>query len=381
MALDERLADQLGKTDLVQVRRVANGRYLLLPRSNKVGAVRVGDTDVVVTPKVSIARLLFMLGYADNPRFRPEDVEGTPEDDLWPAVAETLCRHAERAVGPGVLHGYVTEEAALPLVRGRLRVADQISRHPGMLLPAEVRYDEYSVETAENQILRSALRRMLHVPRVRPETATRLRHLDGRLEGVTPLLPWADLPRWHPTRLNLRYQPALRISEVVLQTQSFETGPGGLHMAAFVVDMDRLFENFVATALRETWAAYPGETRTQHEAFFDDAGVMKIRVDVVHCVDGWPRIVVDAKYKLESGSGRYPVDDYYQMLAYCNALHVPAAWLVYAQGSRGMVTRRVRNTDIDLVEYPLRLNEPPSSLLAQVALLAKMAWQRCLDGS
>lgn len=84
--------------------------------------------------------------------------------------------------------------------------------------------------------------------------------------------------------------------------------------------------------------------------------------------------------KLESSRGRFPVDDYYQMLAYCNALQVPAAWLVYAQGSQGTVTRRVRNTGIDLVEYPLRLNEPPASLLAQVTHLEQTAWQRGLNG-
>jgi 5-methylcytosine-specific restriction enzyme subunit McrC len=198
----------------------------------------------------------------------------------------------------------------------------------------------------------------------------------GWAQLATALLPGARLPLWHPTRLNTRYHSALRISELVLHNQSFETGSGGLRVAAFVVDMDRLFEDFVGTALREAWAAYPGETRTQHEAYFDDAGSMRIRVDVVHCVDGQPRIVVDAKYKLESSRGRYPVDDYYQMLAYCNALHVPAAWLVYAQGSKGMITRRVRNTDIDIVEYPLRLDESPSSLLAQIADLAVAAWQR-----
>lgn len=378
VALDAALAEQLRDTELVQVRRRPGGKYLLIPRGNRVGAVHIGDTDIEVKPKVSIARLLFLLGYAANPRFPPEDVEATPDEDLWPAVAETLCRHVERAVGPGVLQGYVTEDAALPLVRGRIRVADQIARHPGMLLPTEVRFDEYSVETAENQILRSALRRMLDVPRVRPGTAARLRHLDGRLEGVTALLPGARLPPWHPTRLNTRYQPALRISELVLHNQSFETGPGGLKVAAFVVDMDKLFENFLATALGAAWSARPGETRSQHKADFDDAGEMQIRVDVVHCVDGRPRIVVDAKYKLESGSGRYPVDDYYQILAYCNALQVPAAWLVYAQGSKGVVTRRVRNTDIDIVEYPLRLDEPPSALLAQIAALAQSAWDRSL---
>lgn len=377
--LDAMVARQLAATELVRVRPAANGRYRLLPRGRRVGAVHVGGVDVMVTPKVSIARLLFLLGYAIKPDFRPEDVEGTEEQDLWPAVAETLCRHVERALGQGALQGYVTEEAALPLVRGRIRVADQIARWPGTLLPIEVRYDEYSVDTAENRILRSALRRMLDVPRVPVATAARLRHLDARLDGVTPLLPGVPLPQWRPVRLNARYHAALRLAELVLRHQSFEVGPGGLPIAAFIVDMATVFENFVGTALREAWAVHPGETRLQHEASFDDSGVMRIRVDVVHCVAGVPRIIADAKYKIESGSGRYSNHDHYQMLAYCNALRVPAAWLVYASGSHGTVTRRVCNTDIDIVEYPLRLDEPPSSLLTQIADLAELAWQRSLD--
>ncbi|MGH3973426.1 MAG: McrC family protein, partial [Pseudonocardiaceae bacterium] len=247
------------------------------------------------------------------------------------------------------------------------------------LLPIEVRYDEYSVDTPENRILRSALRRMRDVPRVPPATAARLRHLDARLDGVTPLLPGTPLPQWRPTRLNARYHAALRIAELVLRHQSFEVGPGGLPIAAFIVDMATVFEDFVGTALREAWAVHPGETRLQHETNFDDSGAMRIRVDVLHCVSGEPRIIADAKYKIESGSGRYSNHDHYQMLAYCNALRVPAAWLVYASGAQGTVTRRVCNTNIEIVEYPLRLDEPPSSLLAQIGNLAQSAWQRSVD--
>lgn len=46
--------------------------------------------------------------------------------------------------------------------------------------------------------------------------------------------------------------------------QSFEVGPGGLRVAAFVGDMARVFEDFVATALTEAWAPLPGHTRTQY---------------------------------------------------------------------------------------------------------------------
>lgn len=109
--------------------------------------------------------------------------------------------------------------------------------------------------------------------------------------------------------------------------------------------MAKVFEDFVGTALREAWAAQPGETILQHRADFDDSGVLRIKADVVHRVAGTPRIVVDAKYKVESSKGRYSNPDYYQMLAYCNVLRVPTAWLVYASGLQGAVTRRVSNTN------------------------------------
>jgi len=68
---------------------------------------------------------------------------------------------------PFAANAGITALAALPLVRGRIRVADQIARRPGMPLPIEVRYDAYSTDVAEHRHLRSALPRMLAGPRKR----------------------------------------------------------------------------------------------------------------------------------------------------------------------------------------------------------------------
>ena len=97
-------------------------------------------------------------------------------------------------------------------------------------------------------------------------------------------------------------------------------------------------------------------------------------VDLVHSIAGVPRLIFDAKYKVASTGDRYPNADHYQMLAYCKALDVRRAWLVYAQGGAGPVERLIRNTDISIVEYPLDLRARPRELLAQVDLLAARAW-------
>ncbi|MFP3675192.1 hypothetical protein SB724_20465, partial [Bacillus sp. SIMBA_031] len=48
-------------------------------------------------------------------------------------------------------------------------------------------------------------------------------------------------------------------------------------------------------------------------------------------------------------------------------------WLVYA-GPGEIKLRRILNTDIDIVEYPLDLSRPPSEILAAVADLAEQSW-------
>lgn len=379
--LDQTIAAALAGTGLVEVRPEGAGVWQLLP-CGKVGAVSVPGLEVQVNPKekVGLSRLIFLLGYARDPGFRPEDVTGEDEPELWPALAESLARLVERALGRGVLQGYRTLEDALRTVRGRIRIGDQITRRPGQMVPLEVSFDEFTVDIAENRILRAALRRMLAVPRLDVRVRARLAHLDGRLDGVQLLHAREQIPGWLPTRLNDRYQPALRLAEVVLRNCSAEAGPGGVRVAAFVVSMWQVFEDFVTTALTEALRCYPGVTRAQYPSWLDipppgkAKGEIPMRIDITHLVGGKPVIVFDAKYKVADGSGSYPNADHYQMLAYCTALKLRQAWLVYAQGRGDPKIRKVRNSDVRIVEYPLRLSDHPRGLLGQVRTLAVLAY-------
>jgi 5-methylcytosine-specific restriction enzyme subunit McrC len=186
------------------------------------------------------------------------------------------------------------------------------------------------VGIAENRILRTAIRRMLAVPRLANSAAARLAHLDGRLAEVSVLRHGATLPVWHPTRLNEQYVPALRLAELVLANTAAEAGDGTVQLAGFVVDMAKVFEDFVGTPNTEALR-------------------------------------------------RYSNADRYQMLAYCTALKVPTAWLVYAGGGKTRV-RRIRHTGVEVVEHPLDLRAEPQALLEQVALLAREAWEWSLRG-
>lgn len=379
--LDREVAATLRDTGLVSVLPAHGGLWTVLP-AGRVGAVQIGDLLVRVVPKekVGLSRLLFLLGYAINPGFRPDDVVGDEKDDLFAALGESLTRHCERALDRGALNGYVHVEEALRTVRGRIRVGDQMTRRPGMLLPLEVAYDDFTVDIPENRILRAAVRLMMQVPRLSEGVRERLAHVDSKLEGVSALRFGAPLPAWTESRLNERYGPALRLAEIILRNMSAEAGLGQQVVASFVVNMATVFENFVTTALREALDKYPGESRGQYEAYLDEPELgygkinqVKMYVDIVHSVNRVPAIVFDAKYKAASDSGTYPNADHYQMLAYCTALNVPRAWLVYA-GSGEKRKRRISNTAVSIMEFPVDVSQHPEALLERVQTLADQAF-------
>lgn len=377
VSISDAHAEALAGTLLVEARSERQG-WRLVP-TGRVGSVRIGDLQVEIRPKekVGLTRLLFLLGYASDPGWRPETVLAHRDDDLWPALAESLVRLARTALGPGVLQGYRAVEESLRTVRGRIRIGDQITRRPGLMVPIEVTYDEFTVDIAENQILRTALRWMQGVPRLSDSARAGLGHLDGQLAGVSIIPPGLRPPEWRPDRRNARYAPALRLAEVVLANCSAETGPAGLPMASFVVDMAKVYEDFVGTALTEALARYPGGARLQYPSRLDvperdGRPGLKMAVDIVHTMQGRPVLVFDAKYKAASSTGTYPNADYYQMLAYCTALQVPTAWLVYANGPHGQ--RRIVNSTVTVMEHSLDLGAEPVDLLAQVDALAAAAW-------
>lgn len=376
--IDPASAAYINGSGLAKAFPMGMGMYRIEP-VGRVGSVRTATVQLEVRPKerLGLGRLLFLLGYAGEQGLRDDSVAASEEPELWSALAASLAQLAGRALSRGVLQGYLTVEESLRTVKGRIRISDQISRRPGMLVPLEVSYDEFTEDIAENRILRAALERMSQVPGVRPDVLSRLRQLKGKLAAVTRLQPGAPLPVWRASRMNTRYHAALRLAEVILRNASAEAGDGQQQSASFVVDMSKVFEDFVGTALREAMASYPGEMRLQYNALLNeavrDSDRIVVKPGAVHLLGGRPVMVYDAKYQAETDVGASLSGDHFRMLAYCTSLRVPTAWLIYP-GAGEIKLRRILNTDIDIVEFPLDLSLPPSEILASVADLAQQSW-------
>jgi 5-methylcytosine-specific restriction enzyme subunit McrC len=335
----------------------------------KIGAARVGDVLVRIQPKVDIHRVLFLLGYARNPGWQERTVPFDAVPDLVSALAHAFAIQAERAVERGLLQGYVEIEDASPVLRGRLREQDQVRQRYGIPTPLLVRYDDYTVDIAENRLLRAAADRLLRVPGVEAKARRQLRGLLLVLGDVSLVPRGSTLPAWRANRLNTRYHVALHLAEIVLRDNAVDHLAGSVRVNGFLVDMAKVFEDFVTTALGARLGAIDGSYRTQPTVAMDIDGLIDMRPDLVWYADQQPRSVVDAKYKAEKPSG-FPNADLYQLLAYCTVLDVPVGHLIYAKGNETPVAHRIQNTATTIIQHTLDLDTSPTELLAQVAELA-----------
>jgi 5-methylcytosine-specific restriction enzyme subunit McrC len=340
--------------------------------AGKVGAARIGDIEIRIKPKVEIGRLLFLLGYAcHGATWQPDTVPVAEVADLVAVVAQALWRQAERAIHQGLLPGYVLVEESAQVLRGRLREGEQLHRHHGLPLPLEIRHDEFTTDIAENRILRTACERMLAVPRVDAESQRMLRRLLRDFSDVTPLSRGDPVPEWQPSRLNARYHAALRLAELVLRATSVEHEPGGIAINGFLLDMPRLFEDFITTALREALVTtYGGRVQGQERSYLDEAGQVILRPDIVWKIRGSAVAVIDAKYKAEKPAG-YPNADLYQLLAYCTVLGLPIGHLVYAKGNEEPARHIVRRSGVEIFGHAVDLSLTPDGLISRIQDLAR----------
>ena len=355
----------------IVTRRLDDGLFDIAA-GTKIGAVTVGDRQVVVRPKITdINRMIFMLGYARNPKIWRDDPIGVESDDeLLPAIAEAFARLASRAVEQGLLQGYRTVSEALPVLRGRMLAGEQMSRRFGFPVPIAVEYDDFTVDIPENQLLAMATLRLLMVPRISASARQQLQRLRHTLIEVTVPPRGAPKPSWQPSRLNGRYQAALQLAEIVIAAESFENLFGDLRVTGFMFDMCVIFEDFVTVAMAESFNRFGWQCESQAPLHLDDQRSVRMRADLLCRRGREPVAVIDAKYKAEKPAG-FPNADLYQMLAYCTVLGLAEGHLIYAKGNEEGRVHTVRNAGITIRCKALDLGLKPAALLKQVDQLAR----------
>lgn len=164
----------------------------------------------------------------------------------------------------------------------------------------------------------------------------------------------------------------MQLALLILRSISFDLGHGGAPAAAFLVNMNTLFEDFVVAALRDALSVSPHTLRHGDRTLrLVDDGRVVLEPDISWWEGGHCRFVGDVKYKRIWPKQTAPNADLYQLLAYTVAAGVPEGLLIYAAGDDEQpATYHIRHAGKRLEVRTLDLNTPPEVLLAQIAGIA-----------
>ena len=351
--------------------------YTLKPGSH-VGAVEVGGLSVLIEPKISIGQLLSLACYAiGKVRFQKEDFDFPDEYSLPDALAHALTSHTRRAFAQGLLHGYLTEEEALYAVRGRIMFSEQIRRRPGVSLPVEVRYDEFTDDILANRLVKAAAYRLGRMRLRSAKVARGLGWIAGTLDNVSPVeFPAGAVPEVTFDRLNEHYRGVVVLSQLILRHGAFEAkgDMDKVRVSGFLMDMNDVFQEFLTVALREALNLSESAFGERNIPSLDlppsgNNGEVRLRPDLVWQAGSRSVFVGDAKYKNVTGE-RVPNADLYQMLAYVTALDLPGGLLVYAEGEANVAMYQVRCSGKCLEVAALDLSSSLDEALVRVKALA-----------
>ena len=371
----------LNATRLVSVAPAADG--WTVTAAYAVGALRCGDLDVRVQPKVGAVQVLRLLARAQGVKdlkLDEHDVEVAADADLTTVLAIFFAQEAASAMAAGPLRGYRTEDQTLPVVRGRLRIRDQELRRFGQLAPLEV-----TRRRVDHRHRREPDDPRRHPPAARssspagpgttsaraPRPAARRRataahaaahspdpNAHGSTHGCTTCWRW---PSWSwPLG-----QSSTRVGEVAVR--------------GFVLSMPLLFERLVGRLLSEM--REPWRVVEQRRKSLDVGGRLTIKPDLTLLQRGKAVAVADLKYKLLDESGAFPNADAYQLIAYCSRLGLSVGHLIYAAGEPCPEPYDIRGADVRLIVHAIDLGATMDDLENQVAAVATKMGSTALNES
>ena len=345
--------------------------YYLTPGS-KVGAFEVEGLSVRIEPKIGVPQLLSLACYAmDRVRLQQGAFDFHADDALPDTLALALVSAAQRAFRHGLLHGYQTREEALLTVRGRIRFDEQVRRRFGIPLPVEVRYDEFTDDVTANRLVKAAARLLSMMRQRSANVRNGLVQIGAALEHVS-LFEFSprQVPEVAFDRLNGHYREIVALSRLILEHNAFQVERGTVRAPGLLIDMIKLFQDFVTVALREALGVARGRFGESAIDTLDvpstgGRGKVRLRPDLVWRDGSRCVFVGDAKYK-RIDDERMRNADLYQLLAYVTALDLPGGILVYAKGEAEVAAYEVRHSGKLLRVSALDLSGSLDSVLHRV---------------
>jgi 5-methylcytosine-specific restriction enzyme subunit McrC len=331
-----------------------------LKTQNFVGMIHVGNRQLEILPKIDNndekdvdlnterTNLVRMLCIALDLDIKSDQITNTGSSStILEVMIQLFCKMLWKELHRGPVRQYEPHSDNLSVMRGRLNIGRQIREN--LIRPDRLvcDFDEFTIDTPINQILKATLR-LLQNKSINSENKRKILQLLMCFDEVSDVIP-TEL-HWNKLkidRLSSRYNPLLELSKLFLKGkyQSIYAGTGIGFSLLF--DMNELFEKYVGRMLK----IHPENkhltiTLQKPERYLairqhDKTQVCKLKPDVYAINnsdknDSKSPWIVDTKWKKlneEKSKDGVGSGDVYQMLAYGYQYQTKNIFLIYPHHS------------------------------------------------
>ncbi|MGA1355635.1 MAG: McrC family protein [Prochlorothrix sp.] len=329
-----------------------NRNHWELTSQGRIGRISVSpELSLNLRPKVPIQNLFRMVEYAynlNNLRFLEGITSVESLEDFYQTLAQILAKNILDRTRKGLYHSYREHHDRRTTLRGRLDLDRHLRQPWTPALPC--RYPHLTPDLPHNQILlwtlhqirrHSILQQLPHSP-----AAATVRQAYRALHGSISLIPHTahhctQLPY---DRLNQDYQPLHALCRFFLEQTGPSLNPGDRQMLPFLINMNELFEKFIAQWLQDKLKnpakldlpdleSHLGSLSLTFQPKKQLSPDHSIRPDLMLSdrATQTPRLVLDTKYKTPNQAKDITKADLYQAIAYATALNLSTACLIYPQ--------------------------------------------------
>jgi 5-methylcytosine-specific restriction enzyme subunit McrC len=357
-----------------------------------VGVVKVGERTIQILPKIyaddrDLGYLVFLLSYTQELPLYETGIADYQR--LSGSFLEIWIRHfakeLNRLLRARLTHRYVEVEESTSFLRGKLLVERDLAGTGRLYGRYACRYEVFTPDHLLNQVLRFCNVLLLRQTRV-PSNRKVLQENDALLSDVTyqHVRP-VHLEHIHLDRLNRDYEPVLELCRLLLDNSTLNLEAGSITQLAFVFDMNRLFEKFVARFLqRHKGSIELGDDRRLVSVDYQQTlgrlfEEFKMDVDLVLTDNTNRTLLVDTKYKALEIEARHmglSQTDFYQMYAYGRAGKEHHNELVLLYPATGVDRRTFRQDDMRLHIRqfdPQAIYNPHSRSLNEAAAIRELS--------
>jgi 5-methylcytosine-specific restriction enzyme subunit McrC len=281
-----------------------------------------------MTDNHKIKNLYYMLSYAYQTLRETgySDVASEDFENIHDLFAAILIHGVGVQIKRGLHRDYIPKEEALSGLRGQIRITETIkkqTRPQGKLMCA---FDDFTENTAHNQVLKSVMMLLLRHGNVKSENKKALRKLILYFANVSDIrlaeIRW-DVLKYH--RNNASYRMLIEICRLTVEGLLLTTEAGTHKLASWLQDekMYRLYERFVLAFYKQHYPKY--SPSASHIDWNISSGERSeylpvMKSDII-LRNGERTIIIDTKYyaktmQINYNSATYFSNNLYQIYTY-----------------------------------------------------------------